>query len=270
MRIVHEMSDAPNPPNTPSQKTTPPEILGLVFTTSESTAHLDAALSTAQGLFAPAQQGAVNPHFNKSYSNIADVWEVCRAALSANGLALVQCPTSKPGADVITLVTRLGHKSGEWVRFELSFKAATSNPQNCGSVITYMKRYAMSGLLGIVSREDDDDGEGAAGRGGSNTAPPASAQKKATPPAQGAPANAPSTAPSAPPIPEAAAGFCKRFAEVKTEPDFRELVKSTRETFDDGTPEKKALSWAIKDAAKRLGIQATKPQSASPATGAAT
>lgn len=280
MRIVHGMSDANNTP--PPQKTPPQvEILHSVVFTSDATDQLDAALSVAQGCFLPAQQGGTNPHFNKSYSNIADIWDVARAPISANGLSVMQLPTNKPGVESVTLVTRLGHKSGQWLRFELTFKATTSNPQNVGSVITYMKRYCLSGLLGIVSREDDDDGETGAGRGqnaGGNTSAPqnqAPAQKKAAPPATGAPANTPST-PAAPPIPDAAAGFCKRFADVKTEPDFRELVKSTRETFDDGTPEKKALSWAIKEAAKRLGIQSTKapttpaPTSTTPAPGAAT
>lgn len=247
----------------PSPSTSPPkpQIVCSEFTTSESTAQLNTALAIAQGLFIPAQQGAVNPHFNKSYSNIADVWEACRSPLSTNGLSVIQCPTSKPGSDSITLVTRLGHKSGEWIQFDLTFKAQMSNPQNGGSVITYMKRYCLSGLLGIVSREDDDDGEAGAGRGASasrnnQAPPPAAPQKKASSPPTTGTTSEP--VPEAPPIPEAAAGFCKRFDEVQNPKDFQELVASTRDTFDDGTAEKKALSFAIKNAAHRLGIQPKK------------
>lgn len=266
MRIVHGMSDnTPSASNAP--KGAPTDILDSEFKTSESITQLCTALAVAQGLFPTAQQGAVNPHFQKSYSNIADVWDVCRNPMSSNGLSVIQCPTSKPGADHVTLVTRLAHKSGEWIEFRLSFKAQMSNPQNAGSVITYMKRYALQGLLGIVSREDDDDGETGAGRGATSQNTAASA-KKAAPPAQGAPAGASNTA-AAPPIPEAAASFCKRFSNVQNEEEFHKLVTSTREAFDDGTPEKMALSTAIKEAAKRLGIQPKKPPN-QPSAGAAT
>lgn len=247
------MSDSPSP-NTP--KTTPPaiEVLSSEFMTSESVDQIANALAIAQGSFVPAQQGATNPHFKKSYSDLADVWDVCRTPLAANNLAVVQCPTNKANSSNVTLVTQLFHKSGQWIRFSLTFSAQMSNPQNAGSVITYMKRYTLAGLLGIASRGEDDDGEAGAGRGtnGNSGAPQntsAPAQKKQT-----APQNT-STPTDSSAIPEAARTFCERFAQVTDEAGFRKLVASTKESFDDGTPEKKALSAAIKEAAKRLGIQ---------------
>ncbi len=60
------------------------------------------------------------------------------------------------------VLTRLMHKSGQWQEEEIAVTPESFGPQQIGSAVTYMKRYAYCGMLGIAS-DEDDDGNAAAG-----------------------------------------------------------------------------------------------------------
>ena len=129
---------------------------------SEQINELVAALSKAQGKFTPAKFNKVNPHFGNKYADFTSVMEACRAPLSENGLSVMQyCETIQ---DKLTLVTMLAHTSGQWMKSNLPLMIKGENCQALGSAMTYMKRYGLSAMLGIVADEDDDDGEIAEGR----------------------------------------------------------------------------------------------------------
>lgn len=127
---------------------------------SPSIAALAAALSKAQGSIEAAKKDTKNEFFKAKYADLSSVWEACRAALSQNGLAVVQ--TTKPSEIGIVVVSTLIHSSGEWMRGELFIKPVKSDPQGIGSAITYARRYALAALVGVAP--EDDDGEGAMGR----------------------------------------------------------------------------------------------------------
>ena len=57
---------------------------------SETIGKLAEALAKAQARIKPAAKDKRNPHFKSEYADLASVWNACREALSANGLALVQ------------------------------------------------------------------------------------------------------------------------------------------------------------------------------------
>ena len=143
------------------------------------------ALSAAQGAMKPAAFDSVNPHYKSRYASLSSVAESCRASLAANGIAIVQGSEVIDGRVIVT--TMVLHSSGQWVRDSLSVKPLADTPQGVGSAITYARRYALAGMLGIVC-DDDDDGEAA------NTKPKANAdkaprqEKKAEPPKQQQPA----------------------------------------------------------------------------------
>lgn len=120
------------------------------------------ALAKAQGDIEGASKDSLNPHFKNAYADLASVWNACRKALSANGLAVVQ--TTKNGHDggTITVVTTLMHASGQWIRSELTMKAQQNTPQGIGSTLTYARRYALAAMVGVAP--EDDDGEGGEGR----------------------------------------------------------------------------------------------------------
>lgn len=222
------------------------------------------ALAAAQGAISTAAKNENNPHFNKSYADLADVWEACRGPLAANHLAVTQLTGTRNDGKIATLTTYLAHESGEYFCSTLEMAPQKSDPQGIGSTLTYMRRYALSAIVGVAPKDDDDDGNAGSGRG---QAPQGQPQGQAPrPPAAAPPAGkgsqtsgAEPKAPAEPPaIPEAAKPFVKRFEEVQDEPSFRKLLDSTRETFEKGTPEFKAFNVAVMRAAKRLGIEPKK------------
>ena len=127
-------------------------------TMSGTIPNLAAALAAAQGKIETASKDSVNPHFNSRYANLAAVWAACREALSAVGIAVIQNP-SVVGADV-TVTTMVLHKSGEWIMGSLSATADKKTAQGIGSVITYLRRYGLSAMVGIAPDEDDDANAG--------------------------------------------------------------------------------------------------------------
>jgi hypothetical protein len=118
------------------------------------------ALVKAQGAIEGAIKDRKNDHFKSKYADLSAVWEACKPALQANGLAVLQLPCKAPPGH-IGLVTVVLHESGQSISetFFMPLRDA-SNPQAAGSALTYARRYALSAALGVCP--EDDDGNGAA------------------------------------------------------------------------------------------------------------
>ncbi len=123
---------------------------------SEQIHDLVMALSIAQGELSPAEKSGKNPHFKSKYAGLADIWACCKAVLPKHGLAVIQ--TMEERDSRLHLVTTLAHKSGQWIKSVLPIVTAKADAQSMGSAITYMRRYALSAIVGVVA-DDDDDGE---------------------------------------------------------------------------------------------------------------
>src|ERR1051325_1347742 len=121
---------------------------------SETINELAAALAKAQGEITPALKDNLNPHFRSKYADLSSVWSACRVPLSKNGLAVIQTMDNLNGQ--LCVITTLAHSSGQWMRSHLPIMVANSNPQALGSAITYMRRYALSAMVGVAPDEDDD------------------------------------------------------------------------------------------------------------------
>ena len=128
---------------------------------SDSINELALALSKAQGALRGALKDSANPFFKSRYADLASVWEACREALAANGLAVIQSPSAQ--TQVVTVETLLTHASGQWVQGSVSCVAKDDGPQAVGSAITYLRRYALQSFVGVAP--EDDDAERAQGRG---------------------------------------------------------------------------------------------------------
>lgn len=127
---------------------------------SESINELAKALSAAQGEITGALKDSANPFFKSKYSDLASCWDACRSALSKNGLAVSQFPTTE--ATGTYLVTSLLHSSGQWMRSSLVLQPKDDSPQAMGSALTYARRYALCAVVGVA--QVDDDGNAASGR----------------------------------------------------------------------------------------------------------
>src|SRR5262249_43502692 len=129
------------------------------------TGALNAALAAAQGEFPPIpKQKTVTVEtragrtYAFSYATLDAILAACRPALAKHGLALVQLlendgrPALRP---------ELRHKDGGVVGSSFPLQQVPESPQQLGSLITYLRRYMITALLGIAA-EEDDDGEQAA------------------------------------------------------------------------------------------------------------
>ena len=137
---------------------------------SESIANLTLALSIVQGKMSHAVKDSANPFFKSKYADLESVWDACRGLLSANGLAIMQFPGLYSELDKsMSLTTVIGHKSGEWISQEMSVPVTKVDAQGAGSALTYMRRYALAAVVGVV--QADDDGNTVSGNTIVNTKP---------------------------------------------------------------------------------------------------
>ena len=134
---------------------------------SEQINELATALAKAQAKIETAKKDITNSFYRSQYAGLPQVWEACRAALTSNGLSVVQCTdTSEHG---IVLETTLLHSSGQWISSvypinPLPDKEGRVTPQGIGSAITYSRRYSLMAIVGVVADDaSDDDGNTASG-----------------------------------------------------------------------------------------------------------
>ena len=123
---------------------------------SESIANLAKALSIVQGKLTYAKKDSKNPFFKSNYADLESVWDACRDLLSNNGLAVSQFPGLYSDLDKsMSLVTILTHESGEYITQEMSVPVSKADAQGAGSALTYMRRYALAAVVGVVQADDD-------------------------------------------------------------------------------------------------------------------
>jgi hypothetical protein len=134
---------------------------------SETVGELAKALAVAQGEIEGAKKDSENPFFKSKYADLASIRDACQAALSKQGIAIVQVPGTviTENATVISVETLLMHSSGEWISGDLSAIPVKDDPQGIGSCITYLRRYAMASFAGVAP--EDDDGNAASQGNGS-------------------------------------------------------------------------------------------------------
>lgn len=135
-----------------------------MLTTSESIDKIAPAFVLAQAACDGARKVSNNPHFKSKYADLSQVWSACEAALEANSLAVIQGLGEAAGG-VMHMDTMLLHSSGQWFKSHASIPLPKGDPQGYGSATTYLRRYALAAMLGVI--QEDDDGN-AATRGAAN------------------------------------------------------------------------------------------------------
>ena len=123
---------------------------------SEKIANLAKALSIVQGKLTHAKKDSANPFFKSKYADLESVWDACRSLLADNNLAVAQFPGTYSELDKsMSLTTILTHKSGEYISHEMSVPVTKADAQGAGSALTYMRRYALAAVVGVVQADDD-------------------------------------------------------------------------------------------------------------------
>ena len=121
---------------------------------SATVKELATALAIVQGQLTFAKKDSKNPFFKSNYADLESVWDACRSLLSENGLAIMQFPGDYVDGNM-TLTTVMTHSSGEWVAQNMSLPVSKPDAQGAGSAITYMRRYALAAIVGVVQADDD-------------------------------------------------------------------------------------------------------------------
>lgn len=148
---------------------------------SENIIDITCAIINLQSELGFASKDRANPFFKSKYADLASVWETCCELLTKNNLAVIQTldvvdanyenkthdregkiKTDQKGNKQNVLMTTLAHSSGQWFRSTSLICPISHDPQGIGSAITYMRRYSLCAILGVI--QDDDDGEKAMDR----------------------------------------------------------------------------------------------------------
>lgn len=126
-------------------------------TRSTNINEIAAALAKAQSAMCVAGLSKENPFFKSRYADLAEICRVSRPHLTANGLAVAQCVNENE--EGMWLETLLLHTSGQFLSSNAKIKPIKNDIQSFGSYLTYLKRYCLASLIGVVSGDEDDDGE---------------------------------------------------------------------------------------------------------------
>jgi hypothetical protein len=122
---------------------------------------LFAAMALAQAAVENVEKGGLNPAFRAKYAKLGDVLDEVRPKFAAQGISITQMPINGAGSN-IGVVTLFAHKSGQWLESTLYVVPTKFDAQGAGSVITYLRRYALMAMAGVAP--DDDDGNAEVGR----------------------------------------------------------------------------------------------------------
>src|SRR5699024_2175709 len=103
--------------------------------------------------------------YDFQYTDLTGIIDEIKPHFSKNGITILQNTFTNftEGHLLVSVTTKLLHESGEWIESSpLSFPVGDNDIQSMGGLVTYMKRYSLSAMLGI-STEADDDGNVASG-----------------------------------------------------------------------------------------------------------
>ncbi len=106
--------------------------------------------------------------FKFRYADIDEINVATREALTSEGLSLVQPVRGDSSNGAHRIETILMHGSGGTLTSSIDIKppAAYADPKEFGATVTYLRRYALSALLGLAADDDlDENGQPTTGQG---------------------------------------------------------------------------------------------------------
>lgn len=104
--------------------------------------------------------------YGYKYTELPTILEYLRPLWAHHDIAVIQCPVYSDKENHVGLITRIMHAStGQFIESRLEMpverivsnkgKHSTTLAQAYGSVITYMRRYALQSMFSIASEDDD-------------------------------------------------------------------------------------------------------------------
>jgi len=108
--------------------------------------------ATSEILYCPMD--STNPQFKSKYASLESVLKTLKPILAKNGLGVTQLPLA-PGK-ILTIVM---HESGDSMSWTTEMPFNGTKAQEVGSLISYLRRYALVSFFGMVGDHDDDGNE---------------------------------------------------------------------------------------------------------------
>ena len=125
---------------------------------TNTVAELAKALSLFQGEMKAVAMNAENPFLKNKYADLGAIILTSKEVLAKHGLSFTQLATND--GDKVGVETVLMHSSGEWISnviyLPVGVEKGKNDAQVAGSVLTYLRRYSLSAILGIYTEEDTD------------------------------------------------------------------------------------------------------------------
>lgn len=130
------------------------------FYSSDNTTELYKALAGFHKHFTTVEKNESNPFHESTYASLSQILNVIRPILNDQGLILMQMPVNGTKENSICIKTRLIHvETGQFIESNsISLIPPKLEAQGYGSLMTYLKRYQITSLLGLSFSEDDTDG----------------------------------------------------------------------------------------------------------------
>ena len=161
-----------------------PMYLQTETTHTDDLGELVGALAQAQLEFETVVKDTKNPYYNSKYADLAGIIAATQKPLAKQGLVIIQYPQVDVEGQRVTLISKLAHKSNQWIENRLTLPAIMQgkdgkprfDAQSCGSAMTYARRYAYQALVGVAA-EVDDDANQATGMGTTARAQEVAAEK---------------------------------------------------------------------------------------------
>jgi hypothetical protein len=147
---------------------------------SESISKLALSLVKATAKIKAVKMDAENPYYKSKYATLGALIDVAKPVCAEFGLATPAFMVS--GQGTVGIEQWVIHESGEYISdtilLPLPEESKVRVAQEMGATVSYLRRYALSALLGMYA---DEDGDGEPSRSGTATAskpvPPKQAPK---------------------------------------------------------------------------------------------
>ena len=129
---------------------------------SQETKDLDEAIRQVQIEVERAIFDKRNPHHKNQYASLESTITALKGPANKHGMSIIQHPEICEGSP--TLITRIAHKSGQYMIFKHPLYVPVPDMQKLGAAITYARRYALISIFCIITgdeveiQDDDDDG----------------------------------------------------------------------------------------------------------------
>jgi len=122
---------------------------------SDSITNLLRSLINAQlKISAGVVKDASNLMYSSQYATLGAVISATKEILLTENIVIMQSPGEYIDQKV-SVTTRFCHCSGEWIEGICSSPLTHADPQGFGSAVSYLRRYALTAMLGLYQADDD-------------------------------------------------------------------------------------------------------------------